>query len=141
MLIIFHTLRCLAEFDFFLNFFRCVLYLVKVFLNKFWQPVNKYNLLQITRLQNLTFWINIALALHINKPVYDLIYKRLYMFFVIFQYTWLFCINFGKGSEIIIFKSLLLTFEVGNMFFLGGWGSAINWLEPKIKPWHPVELV
>jgi len=36
-------------------------------------------------------------------------------------------------SKIIIFRSILTTFESGSIFG-GSWGSIANWFEPKTKP-------
>ena len=39
------------------------------------------------------------------------------------------CLNFGKRSYMIIFGSLMTTFEVSNIFW-GSCDSSKNWLEP-----------
>jgi len=36
-------------------------------------------------------------------------------------------------SEMIIFESILTTFEMSNIFG-GSWGSSANWLKPKTEP-------
>jgi len=41
-------------------------------------------------------------------------------------------------SEMIIFGSILITFESSSIFG-GSWGSIENWLEPKIEP--PSEIL
>ena len=49
-------------------------------------------------------------------------------------------LNFGKRSDMIIFGSLMTTFEVSNIFW-GSCDSCKNWLEPKIKLSNQVKLV
>jgi len=39
------------------------------------------------------------------------------------------------AGEVIIFKSVLTTFEA-NVIFCGSWGSCENWLKPNIKSLH-----
>ena len=41
--------------------------------------------------------------------------------------------DLAQRINIIIFKSLLTTFEA-SIIFLGNWGSSKNWLKPKTKP-------
>jgi len=41
--------------------------------------------------------------------------------------------DFDQGSEMIIFESILTTFEPSRIFG-GSWGSIENWLEPKNEP-------
>jgi len=42
-------------------------------------------------------------------------------------------IRVHRYIEIIIFGSILITFELSSIFG-GSWGSIENWLEPKIEP-------
>ena len=48
--------------------------------------------------------------------------------------------NLGKISEMIIFESILNTFEVSTIF-RGSWGCCNNWLGPEIKLSKQVKFV
>ncbi len=41
--------------------------------------------------------------------------------------------DLDQGSDIVIFESILSTFE-SNVVFRGSCGSSVNWLEPKTEP-------